>query len=102
MYPGMKIIDIGPGTKHKFTVEKYKEELRRPYPEKDLYLSKAAHAEKKKDCTFENWLEGVINPNAIHDNTVSTKEFFSTKLTNQDCNFELESPVTCETCISSE
>ena len=47
MYPGMKIVDIGPGTKDKFTVEKYKDELRRPYSEKDLYLSKAAHAEKK-------------------------------------------------------
>ena len=75
MYPGMKIVDIGPGTKDKFTVEKYKDELRRPYSEKDLYLSKAAHAEKKY-CTFENWLEGVINPNAILTTQFLLKSFF--------------------------
>ena len=52
MYPGMKIVDIGP-RQNKFTVEKYKDELRRPYSEKDLYLSKAAHAEKKRLYIWE-------------------------------------------------
>ena len=83
MYPGMKIIDIAPGTQHKFTVQKYKDELGRPYSKIGLCLCKASHAEKKKDCSAsENWCEGVISPNAIHDNTTFTEKFFCTTLTN--------------------
>ena len=45
----------------------------------------------KKNCTSENWFEGVINPNAIYDNTISTEKFFRTTLiTNY------------ETCVSSK
>ena len=85
---------------NKFTVQKYKDELWRPYWKIDLYLSKAAKAEK--NCTSENWFEGVINPNAIYENAISTGKFFSTTLTNQDGKFELESPTNYETCVSSE
>ena len=85
---------------NKFTVQKYKDELWRPYWKIDLYLSKAAKAEK--NCTSENWFEGVINPNAIYENAISTGKFFSATLTNQDGKFELESPTNYETCVSSE
>ena len=65
-----------------------------------LYLCKAINSEK--NCTSENWFEGVINPYAICDNTISTEKFLHTTLTNQDGKFELESPTSYETCISSE
>ena len=100
MYPDMKIVDPVPGTQHKFTVQKYKDELGRPYLKIDLYLCKAVNAEKT--CTFENWFEGAINPNAIYDNTISAEKFFRTTLTNQDGKFELESSTNYETCVSSE
>ena len=99
MYPDMKIVDNVPGTQRKFTVQKYKDELGRPYLKIDLYLCQAGNVEQ--NCTSENWFEGVINPNAIHD-TISTEKFFCTTLTNQDGNFELESPANYETCVSSE
>ena len=54
------------------------------------------------NCASENWFEGVINPNVIHDNIVSIENFFCTTLTNQDVNFELEYPTNYETCVSSE
>ena len=66
----------------------------------DLYLRKSVNAEK--NCTSENWFEEVINPNAIYDNTNSAEKFFRTTLTNQDGNFELDSPTNYETCVSSE
>ena len=47
MYPDMKIVKIVPGTQNKFTVQKYKDELERPYSKIDLYLCKGINAEKK-------------------------------------------------------
>ena len=75
-------------------------ELGRLYSKIDLYLCKAVNVEK--NCTSENWFEGVINPNAIYENAISTEKFFRTTLTNQDGKFELESPTNYETCVSSE
>ena len=63
MYPDMKIVNVVSGTQHKFTVQKYKDELERPYSKIDLYLWKAVNAEK--NCLSENCFEGVINLNAI-------------------------------------
>ena len=100
MYPDMKIVDVAPGTRHKFTVPKCKDDLGRPCSKIDLYLRKSVNAEK--NCTSENWFEEVINPNAIYDNTNSAEKFFRTTLTNQDGNFELDSPTNYETCVSSE
>ena len=96
----MKIVNIVPGTQHKFNILKYKDDLGRLYSKIDLYLCKAGSVEK--NCTSENWFEWVINPNAIHDNAISNEKFFCITLTNQDGNFELESPTNCETCVSSE
>ena len=100
MYPDMKIVDVAPETRHKFTVQKYKDDLGRQYSKIDLYLRKSVNAEK--NCTSENWFEEVINPNAIYDNTISAEKFFRSTLTNQDGNFELESPKNYETSVSSE
>ena len=75
-------------------------ELGRLYSKIDLYLCKAVNVEK--NCTSENWFEGVINPNAIYDNTISTEKFFLTTLTNQDGKFELDSPTSYETCVRNE
>ena len=78
----MKIVNIVPGTQHKFTILKYKDDLGRLYSKIDLHLCKAGSVEK--NCTSENWFEWVINPNAIHDNAVSNEKFFCITLTNQD------------------
>ena len=96
----MEIVHVMPGTQHKFTVQKYKDELGRPYSKIVLYLCKAVNAEK--NCASENWFEGVIKPNAIYDNTISTEKFFRTTLTNQDGKFELDSLTNNETCVRSE
>ena len=100
MYPDMKIVDVVPGVQHKFNVQKSKDELGGPYSKIDLYLCKAINSEK--NCTSENWFEGVINPYAICDNTISTEKFLHTTFSNQDGKFELESLTSYETCVSSE
>ena len=89
------------GTQSKFTARKYNDKLGRPYSKKDLYLCKPGKTEKK-NCTSENWFEGVINPNAMHDSKIFTETFFYITLTNQDGNFELESSTNYEKCVSSE
>ena len=67
----------------------------------DLYLCKAGNVEE--NCTSESWFDrAIINPSAIHDNTVFTEKFYCTTLTNQDCNFELESSTNYETCVCNE
>ena len=101
MYPDMKIVDVVPGTQHKLLFKNTKmNELGRLYSKIDLYLCKAVNVEK--NCTSENWFEGVINPNAIYDNTISTEKFFLTTLTNQDGKFELDSPTSYATCVRKE
>ena len=82
MYSDMNIVDVVPGTQHKFTVQKYKDELGRPYSKMDLHLCKVVNVER--NCASENWFEGVINPNDIYDNTISTEKFFRITLTNQE------------------
>ena len=42
----MKIGDVVSGTQHKFTVQKYNDELGRSYLKIDMYLCKAVNAEK--------------------------------------------------------
>ena len=96
----MSIVDFVPGTRHKFTVQTYKDKLGRPYSKMDLHLCKVVNAER--NCASENWFEGVINPNTIYDNTISTDKFFRITLTNQDGKLELDSPSNYETCIRSE
>ena len=66
----------------------------------DLHLCKVVNAER--NCASENWFEGVINPNAIYDNTISTEKFFRITLTNQDGKLALDSPTNYETWIRSE
>ena len=99
IYPDMEIVDVVPGTKHKLTVQKYKDELGRPYSKIELYLCKAVNAEK--NCASENWFEAVIKPNVIYDNAISPEKFFPTTLANQDRKFELDSLTNYKTCVSS-
>ena len=54
MYPDMEIVDIVPGKQHKFIVQKYKDELGRPYSKIDLYLCKAGNVE-------ENWTLEIVH-----------------------------------------
>ena len=101
MYPDMKIVDVVPGTQHKFTVQKYKDE----WTGKTIFKDRPVFMQSSqcwKNCTSENWFEGVINLNAIYDNTISTEKFFLTTLTNQDGKFELDSPTSYETCVRNE
>ena len=52
MYSDMNIVDVVPGTQHKFTVQKYKDELGRPYSKMDLHLCKVVNVER--NCASEN------------------------------------------------
>ena len=47
LYPDMDIVDKIPGSTEKFTVEKYKEELGRPYSRVNLYICNMLHFEGK-------------------------------------------------------
>ena len=96
----MSTVNVVPGTRHKFTVQTYMDELGRLYSKMDLHLYKVVNAER--NCASENWFEGVINPNTIYDNTISTEKFFRITLTNQDGKLELDSPTNYERCIRSE
>ena len=45
LYPDMDIVEKIPGTSEKFTVQKYKEELGRPYSRINLYICNMLHFE---------------------------------------------------------
>ena len=49
LYPDMDIVDKIPGSTEEFTVEKYKDELGRPYSRVNLYICNMLHFEGK-DC----------------------------------------------------
>ncbi len=47
LYPDMDIVDKIPGSNEKFTVEKYKDELGRPYSRVNVYICNMVHFEGK-------------------------------------------------------
>ena len=47
LYPDMDIVNNMPGSSEKFTVEKYKDELGRPYSRVNLYICNLLHFEGK-------------------------------------------------------